>query len=466
MVPSSRQPERWEQTLSRRVRTLARTGPIHRLEASKANRERDLERHDLRALALRAIDSAIEHMGLGYGASRQHLHQALEPLIRMAEPALGGRDVAEIADAVIEHLLNEQSRRRAFDEPYLSFDGPTATMRSVSFHLLREEEADDGTIVLKATTEAINFYAGMLEVDIEDAQTAAEAVLRAQLERGAIGAAVATARQARLRSIEYAEQLRSTLRQVRRDVTRVEAQRMLSTIASARRHLEERLQVERGLLDTVEERVATADELDASSLVELRDALSDCRQRHLKLHEELLTITETWLAEQELQRFRRARPSALPDLESDVFQPLVAQTVAVAAPLLEELVPSLHGPSAPTVMDVATLAAHLLAPRRREAEQDLAPPADSLELISALEVRFPPEIRTAVEQWLARGGTLGDLLKASRRAGEPPAVRRLLVLRLLWAWDPDGREPFSVQTYGRLSDPEYAGQDLRLGAGR
>jgi hypothetical protein len=465
MIPPSGQPERWEQTLSRRVRTLARTGPIHRLEDSKASRERDLERHDLRALALRAIDSTIEHMGLGYGASRQHLHQALEPLIRTAEPTLGGPDCTAIADLVIEHLLNEPSRRRAFDEPYVSFDGATATLRSVRFHLLREEEADDGTIVLKATTEAINFYAGMLDVDIEDAQTAAEAVLRAQLERGAIGAAVATARQARLRSIEYAELLRSTLRQTRRDVTRVEASRMLSTISSARRHLEERLHVERGLLDTVEERVATADALDASSLVELRDALSDCRQRHLKLHEELLTVNETWLAEQELQRFRRARPSALPDLEPEVFHPLVAQPVGVAEPLLEKLLPSLHGPAVPPVVDLASLVDHLLAPRRREAEPDVTAPEDTLELLPALEVRFPPEIRAAVEGWIARGGTLGELLEASRRAAEPPAVRKLLVLRLLWAWDPDGREPFSVRADGRLSDPEYAGQDLRLGAG-
>jgi hypothetical protein len=463
MPHHSGQPESWEQLLSRRVRTLARTGPLHRLEDSKASRTRNLEQHDLRALALRAIDSTIEHMGLGYGANRQDLHQALDPLIRTAEPALTSKDVTEVADAVIEHLLNEPSRRRAFDEPYMSFDGSTSTRRSVRFHLLREEEADDGTIVVKATTEAINFYAGMLDVDVEDAQTAAEAVLRAQVDRGAIGAAVATARQARLRSIEYAESLRSTLRQVRRDVARVDAQRMLATIASARGHRETRLQVERGLLDTVEERVAVDDGKDASSLVELRDALSDCRQRHLKLHEELLTVNETWLAEQEVQRFRRVRASALPDLEREVFHPLVAHRVEVVAPLMEELLPALHGPAVLPAFDLAALVSQLLAPRRREAEQDLEVPVDVLEPLSAMEARFAPEVREAVEQWLARGGTLGGLLEASRQAGEPPAIRRLLVLRLLWAWDPDGREPFAVRADGPLNDLEYGGQDLRVG---
>ncbi len=465
MSHRSGQPESWAQMLSRRVRTLARTGPLHRLEGHKANRERNLERHDLRVLALRAIDSAIEHMGLGYGATRQNLHQALDPLIRSAEPGLGTKDVAEVADTVIDHLLNEQARRLAFDEPYMSFDGVTATMRSVRFHLLREEEADDGTIVLKATTEAINFYAGMLEVDVEDAQTAAEAVLRAQVERGAIGAAVATARQARLRSIEYAESLRSTLRQVRRDVARVDAQLMLSTIAAARRHIEARLQVERGLLDTVEERVATDDGKEVSSLIELRDTLSDCRQRHLKLHEDLLTVNETWLAEQEVQRFRRARASALPDLERDVFHPLVAQRAEVVSPVIYKLLPVLHGPAVPPVLDLASLTDQLLAPRRRDGEEDLKVPEDTLEPISAIEVRFTPEIQAAVARWIVRGGTLGELLAASREAEEPPAVRRLLVLKLLWAWDPDGREPLSVRADGRLRDLEYAGQDLRFEGG-
>ncbi len=105
----------------------------------------------------------------------------------------------------------------------------------------------------------------------------------------------------------------------------------------------------------------------------------------------------------------------------------------------------------------------LLAPRRRDTEQDLDAPEDTLELIPAIELRFSPEICEAVDRWMTQEGTLGEFLEASRKAGEPPAVRRLLVLKLLWAWDPDGREPLSVRAAGRLSDPEYVGQDLHLG---
>lgn len=456
--------ERWEHTLTRRLRSLVRTAPVHRIEAGKASRGRDFDRHDLRGLALRVIDSAIEHMGLGYGARRADLYDALAPLILAAEPGLTPADIAEIADVVIESLLNESNRRLAFDERYVSFEAAGAVTRSVSFHLLREEEADDGTIVLKATTEAINLYAGMLDVDVEDAQTAAEAVLAAQLARGAIGAAVATARQARLRSIEYAETIRDTLRRARRDVSQVDAKQMLATIGAARRHLGERLDVERGLLDTVDERVVEADTEDATALVQLKDALVDCRQRHLKLHQDLLGANQTWLAEQERQRFRRGRASALPDLEKDVLQALVAEPRGVVAPLVDALLLPLHAPTPPPVLGLAPLVESLLAPRRAVNEADLQQGDATLEDIRAIEARFDETHQARVHALLAAGGRLGALLTASRAAGDPPEVRRLLVLRALWAWDPDGGDGIHVDSTGRLTDPEYDGQDLMVGA--
>lgn len=455
--------EPWEHTLTRRLRSLVRTGPVHRIEASKASRARDLSLHDLRGLALRVIDAAIEHMGLGYGARRADLHDALAPLIRAAEPEIAPADVAEIGDAVIDALLNEPNRRRAFDERYLSYEGGGAVARAVSFHLLREEEADDGSIVLKATTEAINLYAGMLEIDVEDAQTAAEAVLAAQLARGAIGAAVATARQARHRSIEYGEKIRQTLRRARRDVSQVDPKEMLATIAAGRRHLGERLEVERGLLDTVAERVGEAEATDVAALVELRSALEDCRQRHLVLHEHLLGANQIWLREQERQRFRRGRTSALPDLEKDVLQALIAEPRGVVEPLVDALLLPLHAPAPPPVMGLSPLVDALLAPRRAIGEDDLASPVDTLVDIRATETRFDATTRARVDALVALGGTLGALLGRSRSEEDPPEVRRLLVLRALWAWDPDGGDPLAVRPAGALADPEYEGEDLHLG---
>jgi hypothetical protein len=55
-------------------------------------------------------------------------------------------------------------------------------------------------------------------------------------------------------------------------------------------------------------------------------------------------------------------------------------------------------------------------------------------------------------------------LDRSRAEGDAPAVRRLLVLRVLWAWDPDPEETWLAAPTGPLADPEYVGHDLTIGA--
>ncbi len=155
--------ERWEHTLTRRLRSLVRTAPVHRVEASKASRGRDLGPHDLRGLALRVIDSAIEHMGLGYGARRSDLYEALTPLLTAAEPGLSTSDIAEISDVVIDSLLNEPNRRLAFDEPYLSWVGAHPPVDSSSMlnppsratvraRLTRSPSASKATITRRRTS--------------------------------------------------------------------------------------------------------------------------------------------------------------------------------------------------------------------------------------------------------------------------------------------------------------------------
>jgi len=60
-------PDNWQDAVTRRLRTLVRLGPLHRIEAVKVHRDDDLTDIDLRALCLRALDLTIERMGLGTG---------------------------------------------------------------------------------------------------------------------------------------------------------------------------------------------------------------------------------------------------------------------------------------------------------------------------------------------------------------------------------------------------------------
>ena len=70
----------------RRVRALLRTAPLHDLEVGKAQREGDWSPYDLRGLALAAIDTVIDHMGLEFGATGAQVRQRLTQLAHMSSP--------------------------------------------------------------------------------------------------------------------------------------------------------------------------------------------------------------------------------------------------------------------------------------------------------------------------------------------------------------------------------------------
>ena len=136
-------PDTWQDALTRRLRTLVRLGPLHRLEATKGLRGEPLAGIDMRALCLRALDLAIERMGLGGGMTHEELREELAPLVGRMSPALTAAERDASADAVILGLLNERERRLEFHEPYLAFEDERAVPREISFRLLRESELGD-----------------------------------------------------------------------------------------------------------------------------------------------------------------------------------------------------------------------------------------------------------------------------------------------------------------------------------
>lgn len=460
----------WQEALTRRLRTLIRTAPLHRIEASKGMREIDLSEQDLRALGLRALDLTIEQMGLGTGATVAELCEGLRPLVLQSQPTVSVAAADEIALVVVEALLNERERRQAFREPYLAVDGEGATRRHIPFHLLREHALPDGTIVLKATTEAINLYAGMLEYPVEDAQIADEAVLRAQVARGRIADAVRTAQRARLRSIEYEQKLVGILETTRRDVQQIDwVRQVLGLLDQARDHLENRLAGERELIGAVERRLEAAT-TGAAELVSLKDTLDECYQRHLRLHRRIIPANQQYLDEQDRQAFRPRALAPLPDLEADVLRPALEGVAAVMAEVVARLFCRLVPPRPPAVVSLPALVARLLARRRDDAPAEVELSQVELEELPVPPSRFSPEDHAAAQAILARLGgpavELGWLLERARGDAASPSTLALVVLEVLLAFDGrarPGRMTLVVEPGLRpLDDPGFVGDDLRL----
>lgn len=430
----------WEQALSRRLRALIRTAPLHRIESSKTRRDGLGQNQDLRALCLRALDLVIEKMGLGEGASLEELQEGLMPLIVGTDPEATPEQAAELAQSVVLALLNEGERRRAFTEHYLDSELRPHRARQLQFHLLQERQSADGEVVVFATTEAINLYAGMLDYPVEDAQIAEEAVLQSQVARGRIADAVQTSRRARLRSIEYEQKIAAILETVRRDVAQVDwLSDVVHILDAAREHMGERIGVEREIRRTVEQHLDSVQDDRAFMLVELRDTLDECIERHARLHERLIGANRAYLDEQDRQLFHRRPAQRLPDLEADVFRSALAMPAGQLANACPGLLASFQAPRCPPTLRLGALVDRLLAPRRNERDEAVIPREAELERLPDPPRSFDPEDEAAVEQFLATTALparLSQLLARARAMGMAQAGLRLLSVRVLRAFDP------------------------------
>jgi hypothetical protein len=459
-------------SFTRRVKALARTLPVHDLDASKGQREGDWTRYDLRALALAAVDAVIDEMGLAYGATAAAVRARLAALARAAAPDRPPAQAEQVAAAVLDALLNDRERREAFAVPYSDWSGPAHRRAQLVFKLLEEVEAPDGTIVLRATDEAVNLFVGALDRDVEDAQAAAEAILESQLRRGRIDQAVATAREARLRSVQFAGRVRRVLDATRRDLRQVDwGEDVPRLLDDALHHLASRLDVERHLVatlrDTLDE-IADAGEdggaRGAAQAAELVRLVTDCQSRHLELHEQLLGARGEFLAAQDRQRFAPAADARAVDLGEELLKPLLRVEAAVAEPAAGAFVLGALGPAPPRLARLPDLVDALLQPRRSADEHGERGGEPDLVALDLDAWRFSPETWVAALDVLDVVGPapvrLSDLLADARRRGGPQAAE-LVALTVLHAFAPEG-EPGLVarDDGGRLEDPDLAGADL------
>ncbi|MGH8904448.1 MAG: hypothetical protein ACRDYA_22890 [Egibacteraceae bacterium] len=448
----------------RRTKALARTAPVHELEANKHAREGDWSTYDLRALALAAIDEVIDHMGLEYGASGEQVRRRLAGLARAAAPDRPPGEAEAVAAAVLEALLNDRGRREAFAIAYGDWSGQAYRRPELVFKLLEEVEAPDGAIVLRATDEAVNLFVAALDRDVEDAQAAAEAVLASQLRRGRIDQAVLTAREARLRSIQFTTKVRRVLDLTRRDVRQVDwggdVPRLLQ---DALGHLDDRLDVERQLLATLRVTLADAELDDAAAAAELVRLVEDCQTRHLELHAELIGARSTFLDEQERQRFAPVGEVRLVDLDEDLLKPLLATPVAGAEVPAAAFLVAASGPRPPRLARICDLVGALLQARRASGEGGEADVSPDLVGWDLDPWRYSPEVRGTVEALLASVTAptrLSALLGAARPAGE--AAAELLGLSVLHAFDPEGHGLQALTDGVALVDEALGGDDLVL----
>lgn len=462
--------ETWQVALPRRVATLARMEPLHRFESTKGLRSPALGEHDLRTLALMVFDAVIEHMGLAAGASEEEIVFALKPLVVAGEPDADAGRVVEVAKAVLDFLLNEGDRRRAFCENVRLVEDGVQVCREVSFHYLQQVLGPNDEPLYRATVEGINLYTGTLGLDVEDAHAANAAVLRYQIGRGRFREAVATARQAVAISMAYEQAVKRALDIARRDVTQVNwAGEILGTLNDAREHLKTRIDADNEILAAVEEHGDEAEAHERIHVADLEKHIHACQARHAALHVLVMDANESWLEEHARQAFRPRSLGVLPDLEASVLHRLLdlpenrlddASTWGLTAAFLP--------PWPPPVADGRRLAEMLLAPPREHEET-----ADSLFEPEAEEMNQAPDRFTDADYrdaeivltTLPENGTwISEILAEARDRGFGETTQTLLYLLALRDYgEAEENVEYAVETADRCFMVEpYWGDDLLI----
>lgn len=469
-------PPAWDPALTHRLRVLLHTAPLHELRLGDSRRDPELRHYDSLALAMKVFDLVIDSAGLDREVDRSRVEQALGPLLSQMDGAAGMAPDPSRHEAMVDRVLgglrNDVNRRRPFEEIYTDFEEDlSAVRRKLEFRLMVDYFHPSGGTVLRLSNEAINLYLNALELDIEDAQAAAEAVVMSQLARGRFDEAVQSARNARWQSLRFADKVSAIIRETRRDVSRVDwREEVPKLLEEALIHLDTRLTVERNILTTADERLEVLEHGDATALkvVEVSRLIRDCRLRHVELHHQLMGARNVFLDEQARQSFSAVPLTLHPNLLADILDPVLRLGRRDAKAVTDDVFPFFFGGQAPSLLSLSDLVAWLLRPRRESPKMEVEVRETDLTAGGIDLARFHPADRARIEALMAglEGPVaLSALLERLRASGASPTAMELTTLTVLHAFAPDHEEglPLRVERLPQtLSACGFYGDDLTL----
>jgi hypothetical protein len=426
-----------DEAVSRRLKALACTAPLHDLDARKSLLDwAEAGTYQMAEVALQAIDQVTLAMDFDHGADQEQVVRQITPFVAAQAPQRSAAEHERVGHWVVDNLLNVGSVDRSFQVDYGTF-GPDGryVRRRFDFKLLVELAASDGRVYLRATDEAINVLVGALDTDVESAQIAAEVKLENLIRRGRLGDARLAAEQARYRTVQYAEALRGKLDATRRDVRSVDwLAAVPDLVEEALAHIESRYRAETTILTYLADaRDDEADDPDRRRrAAELVMIVNDCIRRHTQLQAWLQEAGATFRAEQDRQQFAGRPQSAEIDLFGQLLRPCLGLGVATAVAPATGFFAAASGVRLPSVPSLGGLVETLLEP---PVERDpFGAEVPDPELLDATPQRFDAEQWRLADELLVLPGVgrrLSGLLDEART--QDPDLPWLIALRVFHA---------------------------------
>lgn len=353
-----------DDSIVRRRRALAPIQVLTDIERNKAQYDGDFWRnYDLFTIALAVIDQVALAMGISAGRTWDETVDYAASQAQRQAPEAGRKQWQAVAERVVVSLVTTDVET----VPYLVHEESGAHWRAQRFRLLYVHSGgEDGAEYLRASEQAINIFVEALDLDIEAAQIANEAQLKALIARGAVESAVQIARLARYQSIQYQERVRRIVADTLIDP---EAHDWIGDVpellAAALNHVRDRLAAEAALLDAVAERRSRmTDPTSLTSANQLIEILRDCRHRHDELHSHLIGARSR-LREALDDRFARPPTAAhRVNVTTDLLLPLLGQPAQNVSTATDRLLALVGGIKTRWWPSLSTLTDELCAPPR------------------------------------------------------------------------------------------------------
>ena len=362
-------------SFTRRLRVLAHLQPLLDIEHDKnraaraGGAERRWDVYDMRLLQLAAFDAIAAEYGLHPegGVPRDHVEREIADQAGRTAPDQSTEDHADVASWLVDRLLNVGHAARGFD---VSWVDPADDYRRDDLRViaLYETLTSDGEVRLHADEAALNLALAGLDLDLEDRQIAAEAVLRAQIESGRWSQAEQSAAITRRIAVEYRNRLDRFLRSVERDLRDINWEVDVETVLEeSLAHIETRVNVLHQLSDHATQLAEDVDPTSRTQAAAVVDLVADTLRQLLALQQHILDARTRFRAAQVTQGFAVSLAVGKVHLRDDVFQPLLSLDALVAGRLAPALIAPFAGPTIPSVPSLADLLELLLArPRERE----------------------------------------------------------------------------------------------------
>lgn len=458
------------ESLTLQQRNLLLVEPIARLFLDRRVIFRDdpavADHLDMRYLALSAIDFVMERSAIESGAEPEEIvdHVAAEAV--RIKPSLAAEQGRKVGQVVLDHLANAREGHKAFRAEYYEAERGGSSFHD--FRLLSLFVAADGLVRFKLARGAQILTLAMLDVSPEFAQEAEAIMIRKAIERGRFKDARALAQRARMRSIHYRQFIEDRLFQARRAVDRLAwSEQVLPELDEARAHLSERRKHEAVIIESIREHIGQASGDARNHLVDLKNTIDECHQRHTDLFERVMTASEEFRRLQ-VNAFRARRIQDVPDLEDRILLPLLCAPMGDIAAMGDEIGTVFAAPAPPRLYDLAQLFDALTQPRMRRDSDGAADPQDLVSI-----ERVPPEfdaeeIRIA-QQWLERkigARTKFDMVSAidaAEEEGLADSTLRCVLFLMLRSWSP-ADDPLGVTASidGAVAHDRVAGDNLVL----